>query len=128
MGKRKNRSRHRAGQGPSGSVAKWSQGTLRSYSVGALPIINSLLERMQLEQVLEAHLPPEDGRTKIRTARGVMLLVRNILIAREPLYGVSEWAQRYAPDLLGLDPEDMAALNDDRCAQMADQILRVGPG
>jgi hypothetical protein len=47
--KRKNRSRHRTGQGPSGAIAKWRQGTLRSYSVGALPIINRLLERMNLE-------------------------------------------------------------------------------
>ena len=114
MGKRKNRSRHRTSQGPGGSVAKWQKGTLRSYNVGALPIINHILERMNLEEILAAHLPGEDARTKIPTSRGVMLLVRNILIAREPLYGLGEWASRYAPDLLGLDPEQVMALNDDR--------------
>ena len=55
VGTRKNRSRHRTGQGPGGSMAKWRQGTLRSYSVGALPIINRILERMCLEEILAAH-------------------------------------------------------------------------
>ena len=104
MGKRRNRSKHRSTQGPAGSVATWDQGALRSYSVGALPIINHVLDRMNLEKILEAQLPNEDARTKIRTCCGLMLLVRNILISREPLYGVGEWASRYAPDLLGLTP------------------------
>ena len=87
---------------------------MRSYSVGALPIINHLLDRMNLEPILQSYLPREDRRTKIPSGRGLMLLVRNILISREPLYGVGEWASRYAPDLLGLTPGQVSALNDDR--------------
>jgi hypothetical protein len=69
MGKRRNRSQHRTGQGPSGSIASWDQGTLHSYRVGAMPIINQLLDRMNLEEILREHLPAEDSRTKIATAR-----------------------------------------------------------
>lgn len=127
MAKRKNRSRHRTGQGPSGAIAKWRQGTLRSYSVGALPIINRLLERMNLEGILAAHLPREDARTKIPTSRGVMLLIRNFLIAREPLYGLGEWASRYAPDLLGLAPEQIVALNDDRSGRWLTTFFTSDP-
>ena len=114
MGKRRNRSKHRAAQGPAGSVAIWTKGTLRSYTVGALPIINHILDRMNMEEILQSYLPGEDRRTKIPCSRGLMLLVRNILISREPLYGIGEWARRHAPDLLGLTPEQMPALNDDR--------------
>jgi len=127
VGKRKNRSRHRTGQGPGGSIAKWRQGTLRSYSVGALPIINRILDRMQLEDILAAHLPGEDARTKIPTSHGVMLLIRNILIAREPLYGLGEWASRYAPDLLGLDAEQVTALNDDRSGRCLTRFFLADP-
>ena len=127
MAKRKNRSRHRTGQGPGGSLAKWRQGTLRSYSVGALPIINSILKRMNLEEILATHLPREDARTKIPTSRGVMLLIRNFLIAREPLYGLGEWASRYAPDLLGLDPEQIVALNDDRSGRWLTTFFTSDP-
>ena len=74
MGRRRNRSKHRTGQGPSGNHATWDQGTLRSYRVGALPIINHFLECMRVEEILQEHLPAEDARTKIATARGLMLL------------------------------------------------------
>ena len=127
MGKRRNRSKHRSTQGPAGSVATWDQGALRSYSVGALPIINHVLDRMNLEKILEAQLPNEDARTKIRTCCGLMLLVRNILISREPLYGVGEWASRYAPDLLGLTPGQVAALNDDRSGRWLARFFAFDP-
>ena len=117
MGRRKNRSKHRTGQGPSGSLATWDQGTLRSYRMGALPIINHLLDRMNVEEILQEHLPAEDARTKIASARGLMLLIRNILISREPLYGMAEWAGQYAPDLLGLTAKQVSAVNDDRVAR-----------
>ena len=48
-----------------GGVAHGAQGTLRSATVGALPILNDLLERMRLEEFLRAYLPPEDPRTKL---------------------------------------------------------------
>jgi transposase len=127
VGKRRNRSKHRAAQGPAGSMAIWKKGTLHSYSVGALPLINHLLDRMNLEEILQSHLPCEDARTKIPTGRGLMLLVRNILISREPLYGVGEWARRYAPDLLGLTPEQVAALNDDRSGRWLTKFFAFDP-
>jgi transposase len=127
MGKRRNRSKHRTGQGPSGSVSAWGQGTLRSYRVGALPIINHFLERMKLEEILQEHLPTEDARTKIATARGLMLLARNILIAREPLYGVAEWTGQYAPDLLGLTSKQVSVVNDDRAARWLTKFFTWDP-
>jgi transposase len=82
---------------------------------------------MNLEKILQSHLPREDGRTKIPTGRGLMLLVRNILISREPLYGVGEWARRYAPDLLGLTPEQVSALNDDRSGRWLTKFFAFDP-
>ena len=127
MGKRRNRSKHRTGQGPSGSIATWDQGTLRSYRVGALPIINHFLHRMRVEEILQEHLPTEDARTKIATARGLMLLVRNLLISREPLYGVAEWTGQYAPDLLGLTTKNVSAVNDDRAARWLTKFFTWDP-
>lgn len=127
MGKRRNRSKHRAAQGPAGNIATWEKGVLRSYSVGALPIINHVLDRMNLEQILQSHLPREDERTKIPTGRGLMLLVRNVLVSREPLYGVGEWASRYAPDLLGLTPGQIAAMNDDRSGRWLTRFFAYDP-
>src|SRR5271166_434077 len=87
---------------PSGTTAQWSSLTLRSWTVGALPILNHLMERMQLETILQAHLPARDGRGKLPMARGLIVLVQNILLAREPLYGLRDWAALHYPELLGL--------------------------
>lgn len=127
MGKRRNRSQHRTAQGASGSIASWDQGRLRSYRIGAMPIINRLLERMNLEEILQEHLPAEDARTKIATARGLMLFIRNILVSREPLYGMSEWARQYAPDLLGLTSQQVSAVNDDRAARWLSRFFFWDP-
>ena len=58
-----------------------------AHQVGAVPILNRLLERMQLHQMLTRHLPPDDGRTKIDTPRIVLLLLKNLLVSREPMSG-----------------------------------------
>jgi transposase len=92
-----------------------------------LPIINHVLDRMNVEEILRSCLPREDGRTKISCSRGLMLLVRNILISREPLYGIGEWARRHAPDLLGLTPEQMPALNDDRSGRWLTRFFASDP-
>jgi len=99
---------------PPGMVTRLTPGTLHSRTLGALPILNDILRRMNLEAVLQAHLPPDHRRCRVPTARGLRLLVLNLLLAREPLYGLGEWALRHDPDQLGLTPEQLLALNDDR--------------
>lgn len=94
--------------------------TLRSQTVGALPIINHVLDRMCLPDFVEGYLPPPDVRSKVSAKQGLMVLLRNILVSREPLYGLGEWAQVHAPDLLGLDARHVTSLNDDcvgRCLE-----------
>jgi transposase len=124
--RRKQTTRRKATRGV-GNLARSDQGTLRSYTVGALPILNRLFDRMKLEEILQAYLPREDRRTKLPTARGLVLLVKNILISREPIYGLGEWASRYAPDLLGLDPEQVLAINDDRAGRWLGKFFACGP-
>ena len=55
---------------------------LRSYEVGALPLINTFLGRMRLSEILSEHLPVDDPRTELPTVRALLVLVRNVLLAR----------------------------------------------
>jgi transposase len=121
--RRKRRGHRNGGRGGSGPVARGPGCTLTSHTLGALPIINRVLKRLRLEEFFEAYLPREDGRTKVATSRGLLVVVRNLLTSREPLYGVGEWAARYAPDVLGLLPEQVACLNDDRVGRCLDRLL-----
>jgi transposase len=114
MAKRKKPHAHRTDEKELGTVARLDQGTLRSYTVGALPILNRMLERMNLEEVLQSYLPREDSRSKLPVAKGLLVLVKNLLMSREPIYGLGEWAARHDPKFLDLTPEQVVALNDDR--------------
>ena len=54
-----------------GRLAQAGNVELRSYDVGALPLINHLLEKMRLEEFLSKRLPPDDPRAELPTAQRV---------------------------------------------------------
>jgi hypothetical protein len=124
MAKRKKSSRSRTISATPGTIARSAHGTLRSYTLGALPLIDHILKRMKLEEFLQDYLPREHRRSKLATARGLTVLVKNFLLAREPLYGLREWAGAYAPDLLGLSPGEVLLLNDDRAGRWMTRLFR----
>ncbi len=80
---------------------------LRSYDVGALPLLTRMFERIQLPRILQEHLPNDDPRTELATTAALMVLFANLLLSREPVYGVGEWSARFPPDLFGLRPKDL---------------------
>jgi transposase len=96
---------------------------LTSWRVAALPILGHFLRRLRLRDFLHEHLPREDRRCRVATATGLLVLVQNLLISREPLYGVGEWAARHVPGRLGLTPEQLPALNDDRVGRCLDRLF-----
>jgi len=99
------------------------QFTLRSQRMGALPLLGFFLERMGLAERLQSYLPRDDARLRLAPAAVIGLLVRNILVARRPLYGLAEWAAPYDQALLGLEPGDEAVLNDDRVGRTLDRLF-----
>ena len=109
---------------PLGDTARAAGRTLHSYQLGLLPILNRLLGRLRLEQFLRDYLPPEDRRSRIAPAQALMVLLKNLLLCREPLYGVAHWAARCDPAALGLAPQRIAALNDDRFGRCLDQLFQ----
>ena len=96
---------------------------LRSYGVGALPLLKRIVDRMQLQRLLSEHLPKDDSRTELPTVNALLVLFANLLMAREPIYGVGEWAALFPPDLLGLRDDDLSRLHDDRLGRSLDRIF-----
>jgi len=113
---------------PTGRQACAGRQTLRSEKIGALPILNHFIERLRLEQWLRECLPPEDKRVKVPAAKALLVLLRNLLISREPLYGMGEWAASYAPDLLGLTLDELEALSDDAVGRALTCLFRSEQG
>jgi len=87
-----------------------------------LPILKRIIERARIEDFLREYLP-RDLRYKVSPAHGILLLIRNYICSREPIYGVGEWASRMALDLLALRPGDILHLNDDRVGRCLDRLF-----
>jgi transposase len=111
-----------------GQHAKHGELQLHTYGVGGLPLVNRILQRMRLEEILREHLPVDDVRTELPTARALVVLVRNLLMSREPMYGVADWAALHAPDLLDLFEDQVGQLDDDRLGRCLERLFQsTGP-
>jgi len=100
--------------------------SLESLEVGASPLVLHFLSRLDLPGLFQRHLPPLPGRAPAVPSGAVLaLLVQNFLLARQPLYAIPAWAPRRVPEHLGLSPEQVALLNDDRLGRALDHLFRA---
>ena len=95
---------------------------LDSKQISALPIINAFLRRLGLFDLLDEHVISRKNQ-KLSHAEVIGLFVRTILIEREPLYKLSEWAAAFDPYLVGLSDTEPSALNDDRIGRSLDALF-----
>jgi len=98
---------------------------LASQQIGPLPIVDTFLRRAGVERVLARHLPARDPRTALPTTTVIGVLITNLCVAREPLYGLAGWAGRHDPGLLGLGAGEHELLNDDRVGRALDQLFHA---
>lgn len=99
---------------------------LEVLEVGAAPVVRRFLELLDLPGLLQRHLPVLPGRQPdLPTATVLGVLPCNLLLGREPLYGVAAWAASFVPEHLGLLPGQAAMLNDDRCGGALDHLYRA---
>ena len=96
---------------------------LVSATLGGLPIVNRVLDRLGLPALLAGALPSGDARLKVAPAVAIRLVVTNLVLGREPLYGLGEWAARYDPALLGLTAAEVGVLNDDRAGRALEALF-----
>jgi transposase len=96
---------------------------LASRGLGALPIVCRFLERMRLGPLLERYLPERGARVALPAAAAIGVLVRNLCLARRPLYRLGEWARGFDPAPLGLRPDQLGSLNDDRAGRALERLF-----
>jgi len=95
---------------------------LDSRAISALPIINKFTCRLGLKKLLSSYIQSKHNQ-KLSHADAVLILVRNILLQREPLYKLSEWASYFDPHLVGLGGASPGILNDDRVGRSLDALF-----
>jgi transposase len=96
--------------------------TLLIERLGPLPIINHFIARMRLDEVLDRHVP-SDQRCVVPHVRALGVLVRSIIVEREPIYRQQETVHDFAAGMFGVAAADMQHLGDDRIGRALDHLF-----
>ena len=91
--------------------------------LGPLPLINHFVARMGLLELLEQHVPTADGRSTVSHAQALGVLLRSIIVEREPIYRQQESTSGFAPGLFGIDATQAERLSDDRIGRALDRLF-----
>lgn len=98
---------------------------LEVHRLGAHPLVEHFLERLDVVRILDKHIHSSRDGTMTH-GRAISVLVHNVLVARDPLYRLSDWIEPLEPRALGLSQEQKLAINDDRIARALDQLAEYG--
>jgi len=102
--------------------------TLSARRLGPLPIINHFIEKLGLEDLLEQFVPTRSARTKLRYSRALGVLLRSILVEREPIYRQQEMVETFTPEVFGISAEEFEALSDDGVGRALDRLFVADRG
>jgi len=95
---------------------------LSTERLGQLPLINHFLQRLGLEELLDRYVPT-DVRGVVSHARALGVLLRSIIVEREPIYRQNETVHEFAAEMFGVNAEQMPHLCDDRLGRALDRLF-----
>ena len=95
--------------------------TLKKYRVGGLPIIRTIMDRLELRRILSSYLP-HHGNEKIPAEDTLMLLIANLALGKNPLYELEEWVCSLDHRCIGDEFSAQGQFNDDRFGRALDKL------
>ncbi len=95
---------------------------LQIERLGPLPLINHFIERIGLEEALARHIC-SDARCAVPHARALGVVLRSIIVEREPIYRQQETVHGFAGGMFGISTEEMGHLSDDRLGRALDRLF-----
>jgi len=99
-----------------------SETELRAERLGPLPLVNAFLERLELEARLERFVPSSGRRVRLPFARSLLVLLRSLLVEREPLYAQAGAVGSFAPAVFGLSSTELPLFSDDAVGAALDEL------
>ena len=104
------------------STADAADFTLHTERLGPLPLINHFIERIGLHDTLSRHIP-SDPRCAVTHASALGVLLRSIIVEREPIYRQHETVHGFAGGMFGISAQEMKHLSDDRLGRALDRLF-----
>jgi transposase len=96
---------------------------LHSERLGPLPLINHFIRRLDLEALLDRYVPTKDRRVRLPYAKALGVLLRSVLIEREPIYRQQELVSGFSPECFMLDDKDVRHVGDDAVGRALDRLF-----
>jgi transposase len=102
--------------------------TLKTDRLGPLPVVNHFLSRLGLEELLERFVPSAGRPWAVSPAKGILVLLRSILVERDPVYRQAEMVSEFSPACFGLKESEHEALGDDLIGRALDRLYDADRG
>ena len=96
---------------------------LASERLGPLPLVNHFIEQLRLPRLLDRYVPTTDRRCRLAYGKALGVLLRSIVVEREPLYRHEALVESFAPTLFGVEPCEARRLCDDTLGRALDQLF-----
>lgn len=109
-------------------MRKESRRSVRTLRLGPLPLINHFLARLALPALLERFVPTTDSRCRLAHGKSLAVLLRSILVEREPIYRQQETVRSFAPGAFGLAADEIESLHDDTIGRALDRLFDADRG
>jgi len=97
--------------------------TLTTERLGPLPLISHFLRRLDLDVRLDRFVPTSDRRVRVAYGKALGVLLRSILVEREPIYRQQETVSEFAPECFGIEAEQAEAVSDDAIGRALDRLF-----
>ena len=92
--------------------------------VAAMPLINDIMERMNLRQLLYDTIG-EHGNEEFPAVETLILLIVNLTLGKQPLYELEQWVRSLDPGALGYRDFYRGHFNDDRFGRALDKLYKA---
>jgi hypothetical protein len=76
--------------------------SLKTERLGPLALVNHFIDRIGLVGLLEKYVPTTDPRCRVSNAKALGVLLRSIVVEREPIYRAQETVHGFATGLFGV--------------------------
>jgi transposase len=106
-------------------TARSADFSLNTERLGPLPLVNHFIDRMGLAALLEKYVPTNDPRCRVSHAKALGVLLRSIVVEREPIYRAQETVHGFATGLFGIASGNLKSLSDDRLGRALDHLFEA---
>jgi transposase len=97
--------------------------TMSTERLGPLPLVNHFVDRLGLPRLLERFVPTDDRRVRLPFARALGVLLRSLVVEREPIYRQQETVSTFAPGTFGLAAHEIELVGDDAIGRALDRLF-----